>query len=80
MIGVLSLTHLLIRHEKGPIKGSGGLRYVIACDSERAYLATATNKEAATDNADLANCPGCLERAEQLGLVSKDWSFKSDDS
>lgn len=68
MVGVLVLTHLLIRHEKGPIIGKGGLRYAIGCDEVRAYLATTTNQEAATDNPEIANCPGCLEQAKKLGI------------
>lgn len=68
MVGVLVLTHLLIRNQAGPILGSGGLRYALGCDMKRAYLATVSNQEAATDNIEIANCPGCLERAESLGI------------
>lgn len=79
LIGVLVLTHLLVRHEQGPIIGKGGLRWAIACDEKRAYLATATNQEAATDNAEVANCPGCLQNAEKLGLIKPDgWSYSPD--
>jgi hypothetical protein len=48
---------------KGPIIGDGGLRYRIACDQSRAYLATVTNLEAATDNPKIVNCPGCRKEA-----------------
>lgn len=76
MVDVLVLTHFLHRHDRGPIRGKGGLRFVIACDDKRAYLATATNKEAATDNIDLVSCPGCLENAAKLGIFpSSDWSY-----
>lgn len=77
MVGVMVLTHLLIPHERGPIEGGGGLRYVIGCDDERAYLATVTNLEAATDNVEVANCPGCLAKAEQLGIKqASGWAYK----
>jgi hypothetical protein len=68
MIGMLVMTHLLIPDPAGPISGSGGLRYHIACDVRRAYLATATNLEAVTDNVKVANCPGCLAVARKLGV------------
>tara|TARA_R110000803_G_scaffold192716_1_gene255609 strand:+ start:210 stop:644 length:435 start_codon:yes stop_codon:yes gene_type:complete len=60
-VGLLVLTHLLIQDKDGPIDGDSGLRYLIACDTTRAYLATVTNKEAATDNESLYNCQGCAE-------------------
>lgn len=69
MIGVLTLTHLLLPDRGGPVIGKGGVRYKIACDETRAYLATATNNEAVTDNPAIANCPGCLEIAKSLGLL-----------
>jgi len=68
MIGTLTLTHLLVHDEHGPVRGKGGVPYKIACDSKRAYLATVTNDEAATDNVEVANCPGCIAAAEALKL------------
>ena len=68
MVGALVLTHLLLPDPKGPVNGSGGLRYRMACDSARAYLATTTNMEAATDDRAIANCPGCLQAADKLGV------------
>lgn len=68
MIGLLVLTHLLIPSPDGPVIGGGGIRYEIACDARRAYLATATNMEAVTDNYRVANCPGCVERAKMLAI------------
>jgi len=68
------LTHLLIPTPDGPINGTGGLRYRIGCDAKRAYLATLTNLEAATDNPKIANCEGCLKEADRLGLrVNTGW-------
>lgn len=79
MIGSLVLTHLMIRNEAGPILGEGGLRYALGCDMKRAYLATMTNEEAATDNPKVANCPGCLERAESLGIkTNMGWVLQLD--
>jgi hypothetical protein len=69
MIGVLSLVHFLIRDKKGPIIGHGGLRYLIACEEKRAYLATITNEEAVTGVFESANCPGCIAKAQKLGIV-----------
>lgn len=66
MVAVKVLTHLLIPHNQGPVRGQGGRRFVIACDDKRAYLATATNLEAATDQEAVANCPGCLENAKHI--------------
>lgn len=64
-VGLLILTHLIVRDPKGPIQGVGGLRYSIACDQKRAWLATLTNKEAATDNKNLFNCRLCEEAIQR---------------
>lgn len=69
MIGVLALVHFLTRDKKGPIVGYGGLRYKFACDEKRAYLATATNQEAATGDIRSVNCPGCLKAAADQELA-----------
>lgn len=68
MIGVFTLTHFLTRDPMGPIKGMGGLRYKLACDGQRAYLATNTNNEAATDQPDVVTCPQCVQMITD-GLV-----------
>lgn len=76
MVGLLVLTHLLVPEKGGPIKGKGGLTYRIGCDQKRAYLATVTNQEAATDNPKIANCPGCLAAAEKLGIkTATGWAY-----
>jgi hypothetical protein len=61
-VGVQVLTHWLVQDNKGPIEGEGGLRWKIACDQDRAYLATFSNLEAATKAFEVANCPGCKNR------------------
>lgn len=66
--GLLAQIHLLIPDPKGVIEGAGGLRYRLACDENRAYLATATNQEAATGELAAANCPGCLAEAKKLKI------------
>jgi 4-hydroxy-3-methylbut-2-en-1-yl diphosphate synthase IspG/GcpE len=71
MIGVLSLVHFLHRNPQGKIVGMGGLRYQLACDEKRAYLATHTNLEAATDQLQAVNCPGCLRAAKEKKLKDK---------
>jgi Zn finger protein HypA/HybF involved in hydrogenase expression len=68
-VGVLALVHLLVRDNKGPIIGTGGLRWKLLCDEKRAYLATATNQEAATGDPHAISCPGCKAKAEELGIV-----------
>ena len=68
MVGVLVLTHLIIPQQGGPIIGKGGTRHRLACDSKRAYLATVTNLEAASDNANVVNCPECLAEADRLKM------------
>jgi hypothetical protein len=68
MIAVLALTHFLVRDNKaGLIRGGHG-RYRLACDPKRAYLATPTNNEAATDQLEAANCPQCLRVAKEQNL------------
>ncbi len=74
MVGALVLIHLLTRDKMGPIEGEGGLRYKIACDAKRAYLATFTNLEAVSTAIEVANCPGCLkviqeQKLKQTGLL-----------
>lgn len=68
-VGLLTLTHLVLRDPRGPIEGALA-RFRLACDERRAYLATATNLEAATGEPKIANCPQCLAVAQQLGLVA----------
>ncbi len=68
-VGVLTLTHQLVPHPKGPIIGYTGRRYKLACDDRRAYLATTTNNEAATDQPGVVNCPGCRAAIEKLRIV-----------
>lgn len=69
MVGMLTMTHLLVPDPKGPVRGQGGLTYKMACESDRAYLATATNLEAATDNPKVVTCDGCLSVAEKLKIT-----------
>ena len=69
-VGVKVLIHLMLPDRNGPIEGSRGAKYILGCDSRRAYLATFTNLEAATGDPTVANCPGCLAEAlrrNQLG-------------
>jgi hypothetical protein len=61
IVGLLVLTHWFVPAKNGPIEDGGGLRFKLACDDKRAYLATFTNLEAATKVLDLVNCPGCLK-------------------
>jgi hypothetical protein len=68
-IGVQTLTHCLVQDKNGPIIGSGGRHYRIACDSKRAYLATVSNQEAATDQPQIVNCPGCRQQVHKMGIV-----------
>jgi hypothetical protein len=66
LVGLLALVHLLVRDKAGPVRGVGGLRYKLACDEKRAYLATVSNQEAATGDVRAANCPGCLRAVVNL--------------
>ncbi len=61
MIGVFSLTHFITRDPMGPIRGMGGLRYKLACDGKRAFIATNTNNEAGTDQPEVVTCPECVK-------------------
>jgi hypothetical protein len=69
-VGLLVLTHLLVSDRAGPIIGTMGRRYRLACHKDRAYLATVTNLEAATVCPSIANCPGCLAEAERLKITT----------
>ena len=69
MVAMLALVHFLHRERSGPIVGVGGLRYRLACEEKRAYLATTTNQEAATGDFAHVNCPGCLKAAIDKKLV-----------
>lgn len=71
MIGLLTLIHFLHRNPKGKIVGAGGLRWQLACDEPRAYLATMSNDEAASDQLQVVNCPGCLKAAAEKKLEDK---------
>jgi hypothetical protein len=70
-VGLLVLTHLLVRDPKGPIHGDMGQSYRLACHKDRAYLATVSNLEAATGDVEFCNCPGCLEVAEKLKITAQ---------
>lgn len=57
-----ALVHLLLRNNKGPIVGDLGLRWELACDTKRDYLATIDNGEACTGDSRHVNCQACLKR------------------
>jgi hypothetical protein len=67
-VGLLVLTHLMIRDRNGPIHGDMGQSYRLACHKDRAYLATVTNLEAATGDIRFCNCPGCLKVANEMKI------------
>ena len=71
LVGILSLVHFLHRNPKGRVVGMGGIRYQLACDESRAHLATLSNDEAATDQLQAVNCPGCLKAAAEKKLKDK---------
>ena len=75
MVGLYTLTHLLIPIIDGPILGAGGRRYALACDADRAYIATHTNEEAATGDIQFVNCDQCLENAKKLSIPRPQWTF-----
>jgi hypothetical protein len=68
IVGMLTLTHILIPDASGKVEGAEGTRWRIGCDSARAYLATTTNNEAATSIPSVVNCPGCIVAIEKLGI------------
>ena len=67
MVGLLTLIHLLVPDKNGGIEGGDGQCYKIACDTTRAYIATATNLEAGSGEVSAVNCPGCLATKEAKG-------------
>lgn len=79
MVGVFVITHYMAKLPKrGQIVGVGGLRYTVACDEKRNYLATATNMEAASDQIEAVTCPGCLEAIRTKKVdTSKAYSIKA---
>lgn len=77
LAGLLVLIHLLVPHKAGHLIGTGGVRYMLACDETRAYVATVTNQEAGSGDLAAVNCPGCLAAAQGnvrsgFDLLSKD--------
>ena len=68
LVGLLTLTHMLLRDNNGPIRGMGGLKYKLACDHKRRVLATNTNQEAATGDLRACNCLGCLTYCAEMGI------------
>jgi hypothetical protein len=71
MVGLLTLIHLLVSDRKGPVVGSEGRRYRLACSATRAHLATTTNNEAATGYVPAVNCPACLRAAHDAKLANQ---------
>lgn len=71
VVGIYVLTHLLLQIKGGPIRGAGGISYALACDSQRAYLATVSNLEGASGDINVINCPICLDNAAKLGIKLK---------
>lgn len=65
MVGLLSLVHHVIRTPKGKIVGVGGLKYGLACDPGRSFIATVTNNEHGSGDISAVNCPGCLAAHQQ---------------
>lgn len=65
-----SLIHLLVRDPRGQIEGQYGLRYRLACDVRRDYLATKLNGEAATGDPMAINCPGCLASPQAIAKLA----------
>ena len=65
-VGQLVLIHHLKPSQTGPISGQGGLRYMIGCDTRRAYLATLTNLESASVDLTAVNCQSCLKRGKEI--------------
>jgi hypothetical protein len=65
---LLALCHVLYPTADGPIVGMHGQRWAIACDPKRTYTATETNREGATNNTAVANCPGCITWLHSQGI------------
>lgn len=78
-VGMLAKTHLLVRDKLGHIKGTGGLRYRIACDTEnkRYSISTATNHELATGERNICNCIDCLTEANKINAGSTGYSLEA---
>jgi len=64
-VGQLVLIHHLKPSPTGPIAGTSGLRYMIGCDTKRAYMATITNLETASTELSAVNCETCLKRSKE---------------
>lgn len=65
MVGLLALVHHVIKTPQGKIVGMGGLRYGLACDPGRSFIATITNNEHGSGDIQAVNCPGCLAAYER---------------
>jgi hypothetical protein len=64
---LLALVHLVYPDKNGPLPGKTG-NWALACDPKRAYSATETNREAATNRTAIVNCPGCIKWLTDNGL------------
>ena len=64
LVQKVTLIHFLLPQIDGPIAGQYS-RYCLPCDPKRDNMATQTNGEAATDQPQLVNCPGCLNAMQK---------------
>lgn len=68
---MLTLLHLVVRDDKGPIRGRL-FNYRLACDKtrRRGAIATETNNEGATGDINSVNCAACLAEVQRLDLAT----------
>ena len=69
-VAARALIHMLVKDKSGPIPGDFGVRYKLACEGKRDYLATMTNEEAASGDSRVVNCPGCLSVLGNVAVVN----------
>lgn len=74
MVGTLAIVHFMVRDNMGPLSGCGGLRYRLACEPNRHYIATNTNQEAGTGDLHVVSCIRCLAVAREQKLSASQGS------
>lgn len=70
IVGVLAIVHFIVRDKRGPLMGHGGLRYRLACEPRRTFIATRTNLEAGTGELSAVTCVRCLAVAKEQNAAA----------
>lgn len=70
VVGVLAIVHFIMRDRHGALMGHGGLRYRLACEPRRTFIATHTNLEAGSGELSAVSCVRCLAIAKEQNAAA----------